>query len=107
MHFPAPLASAVAATLIQFICGPLVAIGFFTRISSIALAGALGGAILQNLLAGRDSQLAVLDTLIVLSLAFMGGGGFSLDAKLFNRMVAKENAVEERPLVKSPSHARV
>jgi hypothetical protein len=40
---------------------------------------------LQNILAGRDPQLAVLYTLIVFVLAFMGGERFSLDAKLFNQ----------------------
>jgi hypothetical protein len=37
------------------------------------------------LLAGRDPQLAILCTLIVLALAFMGGGELSLDAWLNNR----------------------
>ncbi len=46
------------------------------------LAGALGGAILQNLLAGRDPQLAILYTLVVVTLVIMGGGRYSLDAKL-------------------------
>jgi len=83
MHFPAPLASAVAATLVQFICSLFIIIGLFTRINAILLFGALSGAILQNLLAGRDPQLAILYTLVVLTLAFMGGGRISLDAKLF------------------------
>ena len=83
MHFPAPLASAVAATLVQFICSLFIIIGLFTRLNAILLFGALSGAILQNLLAGRDPQLAILYTLVVLTLAFMGGGRISLDAKLF------------------------
>ena len=83
MHFPAPLASAVAATIVQFICSLFIIIGLFTRINAILLFGALSGAILQNLLAGRDPQLAILYTLVVLTLAFMGGGIISLDAKLF------------------------
>src|SRR6266702_7698160 len=83
MHFPAPLASAVAATLVQFICSLFIIIGLFTRINAILLFGALSGAILQNLLAGRDPQLAILYALVVLTLAFMGGGRISLDAKLF------------------------
>src|SRR6266853_5237443 len=53
MHFPAPLASAVAATLVQFICAPFIAVGLFTRINAALLVGALSGATLQNLLAGR------------------------------------------------------
>jgi uncharacterized membrane protein YphA (DoxX/SURF4 family) len=83
MHFPAPLASAVAATLVQFICSLFITIGLFTRINAILLFGALSGAILQNLLAGRDPQLAILYTLVVLTIAFMGGGRISLDARLF------------------------
>jgi putative oxidoreductase len=83
MHFPAPLASAVAATLVQFICSLFVILGLFTRINAILLFGALSGAILQNLLAGRDPQLAILYTLVVLTLAFVGGGRISLDARLF------------------------
>jgi len=83
MHFPAPLASAVAATLVQFICSLFIIIGLFTRINAILLFGALSGAILQNLLAGRDPQLAILYALVALTLAFIGGGRKSLDAKLF------------------------
>jgi uncharacterized membrane protein YphA (DoxX/SURF4 family) len=89
MHFPAPLASAVAATLVQFICAPFIAVGLFTRINAALLVGALSGAILQNLLAGRDPQLAILYTLIVVALALMGGGRFSLDAKWFSRRETK------------------
>jgi putative oxidoreductase len=83
MHFPAPLTSAVAATLVQFICSLFIIVGLFTRINAILLFGALSGAILQNLLAGRDPQLAILYTLVVLTLAFMGSGKISLDAKFF------------------------
>jgi putative oxidoreductase len=83
MHFPAPLASAVAATLVQFVCSLFIIVGLFTRINALLLFGALSGAILQNLLAGRDPQLAILYTLVVLTLAFIGGGRLSLDARLF------------------------
>ena len=83
MHFPAPLASAVAATLVQFICSLFIIVGLFTRINALLLFCALSGAIFQNLLAGRDPQLAILYTLVVLTLAFIGGGRISLDAKLF------------------------
>jgi putative oxidoreductase len=83
MHFPAPLASAVAATLVQFICSLFIIVGLFTRINALLLFGALSGAILQNLQAGRDPQLAILYALVILTLAFMGGGRISLDARLF------------------------
>lgn len=82
MHFPAPYPSAVAATLIQFICPLFVIAGLFTRINAVLLLGALGGALLQNLLAGRSPQLAVLYILVVVTILFLGSGRFSLDARL-------------------------
>src|SRR5438309_6760867 len=48
MHFPVPIASAVAATLVQFICSLFVVVGLFTRINAALLVCVLGGAILQN-----------------------------------------------------------
>ena len=85
MHFPAPVASAWAATMVQFVCSLFIVIGLFTRINAVLLTGALSGAIMQNLMAGRDPQLAILYILIIVSFAFMGGGKFSLDAKLFGK----------------------
>ena len=82
MHMPAPLASAVAATLVQFICSLFIVVGWFTRINAFMLACALGGAILQNLLAGRDPQLAILYTLVVVTLILIGGGKYSVDARI-------------------------
>src|SRR5882757_7978249 len=79
MHFPAPVASAFAATALQFLCSPLLALGLFTRLNAALLTGTLSVAILQNLLAGRDPQLAILYVLVLLSLVFLGGGRFSLD----------------------------
>jgi uncharacterized membrane protein YphA (DoxX/SURF4 family) len=58
-----------------------VVVGWFTRINAALLVCALSGAILQNLLAGRDPQLAILYTLVVVTLVFMGSGKYSLDAK--------------------------
>ena len=82
MHMPAPLASAVAATLVQFICSLFIVAGCFTRINAALLFCALSGAILQNLLAGRDPQLAILYTLVVVTLILMGGGKYSVDARI-------------------------
>jgi putative oxidoreductase len=82
MHFPAPLASAVAATIVEFICALFLMVGLFTRISAGLLVAVLGVAILQNLLSHRDPQLAILYTLIVLTMALMGGERFSLDTRL-------------------------
>jgi putative oxidoreductase len=84
MHFPAPLASAVAATLVQFICSLFIVVGLFTRINAALLVCALSGAILQNLLASRDPQLAILYTLVVVTLVLIGGGKYSLDARLIS-----------------------
>ena len=83
MHMPAPLASAVAATLVQFICSLFIVAGWFTRINAVLLVCALCGAILQNLLAGRDPQLAILYTLVVVTLILIGGGKYSVDARIF------------------------
>jgi putative oxidoreductase len=85
MHFPAPLASAVAATWVQFICSLFVTAGLFTRINAALLACVLGGAILQNLLADRDPQLAILYTLVTITLVFLGGGKISIDAKMLSK----------------------
>ena len=74
MRFPAPLAAAVFATAVQFICSLFIIVGLFTRLSALLLAGALGGAISQNLLAGRDPQLAILYTLVVIAILLLGGG---------------------------------
>ena len=85
MHFPAPIPSAVAATVVQFVCSLFITAGLFTRINAVFLTGVLSVAILQNLLAGRDPQLAILYSLIMGSMIFLGGGRFSLDAKLVAR----------------------
>lgn len=82
MHFPAPVASAFAATVVQFVCAPLLAIGLYTRLSAAVLAAVLAVAVMQNLLADRDPQLAILYTLVVAAFALLGGGRFSADALL-------------------------
>lgn len=81
MHFPAPATSAWAATIVQFICPLFLMAGLFTRIAAGLLGCVLSGAGMQNLLAARDPQLAILYALIVISLGFMGAGRYSLDAK--------------------------
>jgi putative oxidoreductase len=82
MRFPWPAASAFAATAVQFVCAPLLAIGLFTRISATILTSVLSVAVAQNLLAARDPQLAVLYTVVVTAFIFIGGGRFSVDARL-------------------------
>lgn len=85
MHFPAPFASAVAATLVQFVCSLFIVVGLFTRINAALLVCALSGAIMQNLLASRDPQLAILYTLVVITIVLIGGGKYSLDARLISK----------------------
>lgn len=82
MHLPFPVFFALAATLTQLVCAPLLIAGWFARLNAALLAGALGGAVLQNLLAGRDPQLALLYTSVALALVFTGPGRFSLDRRL-------------------------
>jgi len=82
MHFPAPMAGAIIATIIQFVCSLFIIVGLYTRVNAILLVGALSGAIMQNLLAGRDPQLAILYTLVVVTIILLGGGPLSLDSKL-------------------------
>ncbi|SRR5258708_2136509 len=86
MHLPMPAASAFAATIVQFLCAPMVALGLFTRVNAALLTGTLSVAILQNLLAARDPQVAFLYTLNVAAITLLGGGRFSLDAMLFRRV---------------------
>jgi len=81
-HFPLPLVSAAAATLVQFICPAFLVVGLFSRINAALPAAVLSGAVLQNLLSGRDPQLAVLYALVIVTLILMGGGKYSLDARM-------------------------
>lgn len=85
MHLPAPMMAALLATMVQFISSLFLIVGCLTRINSTLLVGVLGTAILQNLLASRDPQLAILYTLVVVALATMGGGRFSVDGWLCHR----------------------
>ena len=82
MHFPAPIASAFAATAVQFLCAPLLALGFYTRLNAAVLTTVLSVAIAQNVGAHRDPQLAALYTVVVAAFVLLGGGRFSLDTKL-------------------------
>ena len=85
MHFPAPITSAFMATIVQFACAPLLAIGLFTRANATLLTGTLSVAVLQNILANRDPQLAALYVVVMVSLVFLGGGRFSIDARMSPR----------------------
>jgi len=96
MHVPAPVASAFAATALQFLCSPLLALGLFTRLNAALLTATLSVAILQNVLAGRDPQLAILYVLVLVSLVFLGGGRFSLDALVSGRVHFDSQSTEEK-----------
>jgi putative oxidoreductase len=82
MNLPAPVSSAFAATLVQFICSLFLVVGCFTRLNAALLTGTLSVAILQNVLAHRDPQLAMLYVISLITLLFAGGGKCSVDAKL-------------------------
>ena len=85
MNFPAAVPSAFAATLVQFICSLFLVADCFTRVNAAPLTGTLSVAILQNVLAHRDPQLAMLYVVVLITLLFAGGGRFSVDAKLSAR----------------------
>lgn len=89
MHTPAPVAAAFLATGVQFICSLFLIAGLYTRINAALLTGALAGAILQNFLAQRDPQLAILYALVVSTFMVTGAGRFSLDAKWFSQPASK------------------
>lgn len=72
MGVPLPLAAALFATAVQLIGGLFLLAGWWTRPTAIALTVVLGGAIAQNLQAGRDPQLALLYTLAVAVFIFVG-----------------------------------
>jgi uncharacterized membrane protein YphA (DoxX/SURF4 family) len=86
MHVPAPVVMAFVAIGIQFVCSLPLAVGLLTRLNAALIAGTLSVAILQNFLSHRDPQLATLYVLIMVSLIFMGGGRYSLDAWMLSRM---------------------
>jgi putative oxidoreductase len=79
---PAPVLAASFATAVQFVAAPLLVLGLGTRIVAILLTAVLAGAVAQNLLSGRDPQLALLYVTNATVLALMGGGRFSVDAVL-------------------------
>ena len=86
MGTPLPLAAAFAATLVQFLAAPLLAIGLCTRVNAALLTAVLLGAVAQNLQSARDPQLAVLYTLAVAAFMLIGGGRYSWDARLSRRI---------------------
>ena len=91
MHLPAPVFQAWAATVVQLVCPLFLMVGCFTRANALLLVAVLGGAVLQNVLAARDPQLAFLYLLLVFTLLIMGGGKWSWDAWQASAKPRKEN----------------
>lgn len=85
LHIPAPVAGAFAATLVQVVSALMLAMGLFTRLNALLLTATFAVAVLQNLCAGRDPELALLYLLVVMTMSFLGGGKYSLDALLLSR----------------------
>jgi putative oxidoreductase len=85
MQMPAPFLAAALAAAALFLGGLLVAAGFLTRPSAAVLTGILCGALVQNLMSGRDPQVAGLYALVAVTFAVAGGGRYSLDAVLSGR----------------------
>jgi uncharacterized membrane protein YphA (DoxX/SURF4 family) len=79
MGTPFPVPAAVAATVTQLVMPVFLMLGLLTRPAGLALAATLGGALAQNLTAGRDPQLALLYLLVAVTLGVWGGGRYSLD----------------------------
>lgn len=82
MGLPAPVPAAYFATAVQFLAAPLLVLGLGTRIVALLLTAVLAGAVAQNLLSGRDPQLALLYATNMTALTLMGGGRYSCDAFL-------------------------
>jgi hypothetical protein len=70
-----------------------------TKILILGFAVALftASTILQNLLAGRNPQLAILYTLVMVTLVFIGGGKYSLDAKTSSNPSRKTHNASQTP----------
>lgn len=82
MGLPAPTVHAVGAAVVQLIAPLFIIAGLGTRPAAAALAAVLGGAVAQNLHAGRDPQLALLYFIVAVTLAVWGSGRLSIDAAL-------------------------
>ena len=79
--FPAPIASAWAATAAQLLGGVLLALGWWTRPAALVIVGALAGATYTNLVLAKDGQLAHLYLLVAGVVLITGPGRFALDAR--------------------------
>lgn len=82
LGFPMPIASSIAAAMIQLFGGSLLATGLFTRPAAFLVATTLCTATVFNLqTGGPDAQLASLYALVTAAFAIIGGGRWSLDRR--------------------------
>lgn len=85
MGLPAPRANAIVATGVQLVAPLFVIAGLGTRPAALMLAGALLGAVAQNIKARRDPQLAMLYAVCAVVLGVWGGARYSMDFLIASR----------------------
>tara|TARA_R110000744_G_scaffold112179_2_gene210423 strand:+ start:18264 stop:18758 length:495 start_codon:yes stop_codon:yes gene_type:complete len=83
MGLPFPGVHAGFATVVQLIAPVLILGGLATRAAAGVLTVLLCGAIAQNLHESRDPQLALIYTIVCVSIAIRGSGRFTLDALIW------------------------
>lgn len=83
--FPLAVPSAWLATAAQLGGGLCLAAGLLTRPMALLLAGTLLGAFYTTRVLRKDSQMALVYLLLVLAVALIGAGPWSLDALLFKQ----------------------
>lgn len=81
--FPVPLLNAWVATAAQLGGGLCLILGFLTRPAALVLSGTLLGAVYTTVVLKKDSQMALVYLLLVLTVLGLGPGPYSLDALLF------------------------
>jgi uncharacterized membrane protein YphA (DoxX/SURF4 family) len=81
--FPFVDESAWLATAAQLAGGLCLLLGLFTRPAALILAGTLLGAVYTTVVLRKESQLALVYLVLVLSAAGLGPGPWSLDAVFF------------------------
>jgi len=82
-RFPLALPNAWLATAAQLMGGLCLMTGFLTRPMALLLTGTLLGAVYTTVVLRKDSQMALIYLLLLLSVVLVGAGPWSLDALLF------------------------
>jgi uncharacterized membrane protein YphA (DoxX/SURF4 family) len=85
LHLPAPAVAAFLVTAVNLVFPIFVIAGFFTRLSALFVAITLAVAVIQDLRTGREPELCLTYLSILICLAIVGGGHFSVDAALWSR----------------------